>query len=94
MVDGSGCKIQKSCVRLLVLPLVWIAFDTRCQHSLVGGRMSVCGTEHAFSAHCVLFFFTSLWSCQSWDGTGTLQNGTKMGDLGQPQRKAGQSVHE
>lgn len=30
MVNGSGSKMQKSFVRLLVLPSVWIAFETQC----------------------------------------------------------------
>lgn len=51
---SSGSKTPKGIFRTLALSFVWIAFQSYCYpFSLtVCGRISACGTEHAFSVHC------------------------------------------
>lgn len=62
--NGSGSKMQKGFVRLLVLLSVWMALGTPCLPFAltVSGRMSVCSTVHAF----FLFIVFTVPSVHFW----------------------------
>lgn len=96
MVSGSGSKMQKSFVRLLALPSVWIAFETQCPpFSLwVAGCPCVVLSMLFLLIVCFILVHFTLELPQLGKKRDAAE-GTKKGDLGQPQRKWwGQRVHD
>lgn len=78
---SSGAKIPKGVFRPLALPFIWVAFKSQCcPFSLtVGGRMSLCGTEHAFSVYCLILVHFTLELPQLGKNSGTGRKRLKGG---------------